>query len=141
MDERCRILIVTALLAVATQDVVAQGPQDDAVSSRQANSARPHTLLVLVDGKVLRGRLVPRPDGYDVSTTSGRVFISSDRVRFTAPVVAGMRVRLRMTLAELTPSERGSTRLKWTTIVDIEGKPRPALAADWLWMVVEEETA
>ena len=103
MDERCRILIVTALLAVATLDVVAHGPQDDAPSSRQTNSARPHTLLVLVDGKVLRGRLVPRPDGYDVSTTSGRVFISSDRVRFTASDLDNAYRLLRETQVTRTP--------------------------------------
>ena len=55
-----------------------------------------------------------------------------DRVRFTAPVPAGARIRARFVLAGLDESRPGEVSLTWDATVEVEGQERPALAARWL---------
>ena len=55
-----------------------------------------------------------------------------DRVRFTAPVPAGARIRARFILAALDESRPGEVSLTWDVTVEVEGQARPALAARWL---------
>lgn len=53
-----------------------------------------------------------------------------DKTRFTAPVKAGARVRLRATM--LPPREhRGGTVVGAKCVIEIEGEDRPALVTDW----------
>jgi acyl dehydratase len=53
-----------------------------------------------------------------------------DKTRFTAPVKAGARVRLRATM--LPPQlRRGGTIVGVSCVVEIEGEERPALVTDW----------
>jgi acyl dehydratase len=54
-----------------------------------------------------------------------------NRVRFTAPVPSGARVRARFTLAKYEPLE-GGVQVTWHTVVEIEGKDKPALVAEWV---------
>ncbi|HVJ11660.1 MAG TPA: MaoC family dehydratase [Burkholderiales bacterium] len=54
-----------------------------------------------------------------------------NRVRFTSPVPSGARVRARFTLAKYEPVE-GGVQVAWNTVVEIEGKDKPALVAEWL---------
>ena len=54
-----------------------------------------------------------------------------NRVRFTAPVPAGSRVRARFTLAKFEPLE-GGVQVTWNTVVEIEGAAKPALVAEWI---------
>ena len=54
-----------------------------------------------------------------------------NRVRFTSPVPSGARVRARFTLAKYEPLE-GGVQVTWNTVVEIEGKEKPALIAEWL---------
>jgi acyl dehydratase len=54
-----------------------------------------------------------------------------NRVRFTSPVPSGARVRARFTLAKYEPVE-GGVQVTWNTVVEIEGKDKPALVAEWL---------
>jgi acyl dehydratase len=54
-----------------------------------------------------------------------------NRVRFTAPVKSGARVRGRFTLAKYEKLE-GGVQVTWTTTVEIENEPKPALVAEWL---------
>jgi acyl dehydratase len=54
-----------------------------------------------------------------------------NRVRFTSPVPSGSRVRARFTLAKYEPLERG-VQVVWNTVVEIEGKDKPALVAEWI---------
>ena len=54
-----------------------------------------------------------------------------NRVRFTSPVPSGARVRARFTLANYEPLE-GGVQVTWNTVVEIEGKDKPALVAEWL---------
>ena len=55
-----------------------------------------------------------------------------DRLRFVSPVPVGSRVRGRFVLSEAETAKPGEITLKYATTVEIEGKDRPALAADWL---------
>ena len=58
-----------------------------------------------------------------------------DKLRFTAPVPSGSRVRLRAKLAEVTPRDDGFTLRRHCT-VEIEGQDRPAIYAEWLTYLV-----
>jgi len=58
-----------------------------------------------------------------------------DKLRFTAPVPAGSRVRLRATLIDVTPRDDGFT-LRRRCVVEIEGQERPAIYAEWLTYLV-----
>ena len=76
-----------------------------------------------------------------LSRLSERTFSFSDRkmgvnyglnrVRFTAPVPAGARVRARFTLAKYEPLE-GGVQVTWNTVLEREGSDKPVLVAEWL---------
>jgi acyl dehydratase len=55
-----------------------------------------------------------------------------NRVRFTAPVPSGSRVRARFTLAKYEPIEGNGVQVTWNTTVEIEGAAKPALVAEWM---------
>ena len=55
-----------------------------------------------------------------------------NRVRFTSPVPVGSRVRARFTLLKFEKIDGNGVQITWTTTVDIEGKEKPALVAEWL---------
>ena len=55
-----------------------------------------------------------------------------NRVRFTSPVPSGSRVRARFTLAKFEKIEGDGVQLVWSTVVEIEGKEKPALIAEWI---------
>lgn len=54
-----------------------------------------------------------------------------NRVRFTAPVPAGARLRARFTLAAL---DQGADHvaMTWNVLVEMEGTERPAMTAQWI---------
>jgi acyl dehydratase len=54
-----------------------------------------------------------------------------NRVRFTAPVPAGARVRARFTLAKLEKLD-GGVQVTWNTVIEREGADKPALIAEWI---------
>jgi acyl dehydratase len=60
----------------------------------------------------------------------------ANRVRFTAPVPSGSRVRLRQVLKQFEPVE-GGVRLTYESTIEIEGGPRPALVAETLSLVYD----
>jgi acyl dehydratase len=53
----------------------------------------------------------------------------SNKVRFTAPVPAGSRIRVRLTLKSAEPVA-GGIRLIFDNVVEIEGEEKPALVAE-----------
>jgi len=55
-----------------------------------------------------------------------------NRVRFTSPVPSGARVRARFTLAKYEKIEGSGVQVTWNTVVEIEGKDKPALVAEWI---------
>jgi acyl dehydratase len=54
-----------------------------------------------------------------------------NRVRFTAPVPSGARVRARFTLGKYEKLD-GGVQVTWNTLVEIEGSDKPALVAEWI---------
>jgi acyl dehydratase len=58
----------------------------------------------------------------------------SNKVRFTAPVQVGSRIRLHRTLLKFERAE-GGARLTFSNEVEIEGKQRPALVAETISMM------
>ena len=67
-----------------------------------------------------------------VLTISGRTHTlnyGSNRVRFTAPVPSGARIRLHMKLLSAEPVAKG-LRFTYENTVEIEGEAKPALVAE-----------
>lgn len=58
-----------------------------------------------------------------------------NRVRFTAPVKSGSRIRGRFTLQSLT-EVNGGYQITYVVTVEIEGSEKPALVAEWLVRVI-----
>lgn len=54
-----------------------------------------------------------------------------NRVRFTAPLPSGSRVRARFTLHKYEKIE-GGVQVTWNTVVEREGADKPVLVAEWL---------
>lgn len=59
-----------------------------------------------------------------------------DKVRFLAPVRAGKRVRVHTEILDVTQKDDNRFLIKSAVTVEIEGEETPALAAEWLSMVV-----
>jgi len=60
-----------------------------------------------------------------------------DKVRFLAPVKAGARIRLRITLLSMEDRGPGQYLMKAANTVEIEGEQTPALTAETLVMMYE----
>lgn len=58
-----------------------------------------------------------------------------NKVRFSAPVPVGSRIRARFALAASNPIP-GGAKLLWNVRVECEGKTRPVLTAEWLTRVL-----
>ena len=54
-----------------------------------------------------------------------------NRLRFTAPVKAGSRLRGRFGVKDLRPIE-GGVQIIWDVTVECEGQQKPALVAEWV---------
>lgn len=59
-----------------------------------------------------------------------------DKVRFLAPVRSGKRVRAHFEVADVQPKSGGRFLIKQAVSVEIEGEDTPALAAEWLSMLI-----
>ena len=59
-----------------------------------------------------------------------------DRIRFLSPVPAGARIRARFVLADLARRSTTEVMLRYQATIEIEGSAKPALAADWITLVV-----
>ncbi len=59
-----------------------------------------------------------------------------DKVRFLAPVKAGSKVRLKVTLMDFTPRDDKQVLMKTRTTLEIEGEAKPALIAETLVVLV-----
>ena len=55
-----------------------------------------------------------------------------NRVRFTAPLPSGSRVRARFTLHKYEQLADGGIQVTWSTVVEREGSDKPVLVAEWL---------
>ncbi len=54
-----------------------------------------------------------------------------NRVRFTAPLPSGSRVRARFTLGKYEKLD-GGVQVTWNTVVEREGSDKPVLVAEWI---------
>jgi acyl dehydratase len=59
-----------------------------------------------------------------------------DRLRLIEPVLVNSRIRAHFTLLEQTEVRPGEVRTKFGVVVEIEGRTRPALAAEWIGLWV-----
>lgn len=75
--------------------------------------------------------LAVRPDNLVMSLNYG-----FDKLRFLAPVRVGSEVRAHATVADITERGAGRYLIKYDVTVEIRGEEKPALAAEWLGMVV-----
>ena len=55
-----------------------------------------------------------------------------DKVRFSAPVKVGKRVRAVGTLGDVSERSRATSIMRVDVTVEIEGEDKPALVAEWL---------
>lgn len=55
-----------------------------------------------------------------------------NRVRFTAPLPSGSRVRARFKLLEFEKIEDNGVQVTWNVTVEREGGDRPVMVAEWL---------
>ena len=55
-----------------------------------------------------------------------------DKIRFISPVPAGSRVRAHFVIGAATAKSDRELVIRYDVSVEIEGKPKPALAAEWL---------
>ena len=60
-----------------------------------------------------------------------RVNYGFNRLRFTGAVPSGSRIRGRFTLNAIKDVE-GGVEINWLSIVEVEGRDKPALVAEWL---------
>ena len=76
-----------------------------------------------------------------VPTDAGAAFnYGLDKVRFLAPVKAGARVRLRVTLIDVE-RKSGGVVLKTNNTLEIEGSDKPALIAESLALITPRKAA
>jgi acyl dehydratase len=82
--------------------------------------------------------LLPRlsPEVYRIKHRSRGINYGSNKVRFTAPVPAGARIRLHLTLKACDPIP-GGVRLTMENEIEVEGAERPALVAETLSQVYD----
>ena len=55
-----------------------------------------------------------------------------NKVRFTAPLPSGSRVRGRFTLTECKALDDGGVQHIWSVVVEREGNEKPVLVAEWI---------
>jgi acyl dehydratase len=58
-----------------------------------------------------------------------------ERLRFTAQVPVGTRIRLRRSIADATRRDGGSVRVTFDDVIEIEGSERPAMVARTIWLL------
>jgi len=68
---------------------------------------------------------------YDIRNRSRGINYGSNKVRFTAPVPVGSRVRLSQTLKNVEVIS-GGVRMTFESTMEVEGSARPALVAETL---------
>ena len=91
--------------------------------------AHGYLILSLVAAMVMDIGVVP-PDA------ASALNYGLDKVRFSAPVKARARVRMRAKLASAEPQSGGRILLNLQSTVEIEGEAKPAVVADLLCMLI-----
>jgi acyl dehydratase len=78
--------------------------------------------------------LLPRffESSFDVTESKMGVNYGLNKVRFTAPVPVGSRLRARMTLQSAEPLPEGGLHMVWAVTIEREGSERPVCIAEAL---------
>ncbi len=76
--------------------------------------------------------LLPRlhPMLLQVKNRTRSINYGSNKLRFTNPVPAGSRIRLRQTIKSVEEVPDNGVRVTYETVIEIEGQERPALVAE-----------
>ena len=69
---------------------------------------------------------------FDVSDVKTKVSYGVDKVRFTSPVKVGARIRMTVTIAEVSEVKGNGLHLVADATIEIEGEERPAGVARFL---------
>ncbi|RPE67588.1 acyl dehydratase [Tibeticola sediminis] len=69
---------------------------------------------------------------FEVTESKLGVNYGLNKVRFTAPVPVGSRLRARMRLDRAEPLEGGGLQMAWTVVIEREGAERPVCIAEAL---------
>jgi acyl dehydratase len=82
--------------------------------------------------------LVPRLAStiYRVKQRSRGINYGANRVRFTGPVPAGSRIRLRLTIKDVEKVQ-GGVRVTNEGVMELEGATRPVLVSETIGMVYD----
>lgn len=72
-------------------------------------------------------RDIPQIEGVTTAVNYG-----TNRVRFLSPVPSGSRIRGRFVLAEIDDTRPGEVQTTFSAHVEIEGRDKPALVAEWI---------
>ena len=78
---------------------------------------------------------------YSVANRSQSLNYGANRIRFTSPVPAGARLRLRLVFKAVEAVDGGGARLTSNCTVEIEGRERPALVAEIISQIYAEPPA
>lgn len=89
-----------------------------------------HGLLTLSMMPVMAYQAMP-----GVSGTKMGVNYGYNKVRFMAPVKSGKRIRGKFTVKGVEEQTGGRMQITHDVTIEIEGEPKPALAAEWITMV------
>jgi len=69
---------------------------------------------------------------FDISDRKMGVNYGLNRVRFTAPLPSGSRVRARFKLANYETIDDNGVQVTWNVAVEREGSDRPVMIAEWV---------
>ena len=69
---------------------------------------------------------------FDVSDVKTKINYGLDKVRFTSPVKVGARIRMTVTIAEVSEVKGNGLHLVADATIEIEGEERPAVVARFL---------
>ena len=86
-----------------------------------------HGFLTLALLPAMGGDVIPKLDGHLMSVNYG-----FEKLRFLSPVPAGSRVRGHFTLSSLEVRKPGEVTLLWGVTIEIDGKEKPAVYAEWI---------
>jgi len=89
-----------------------------------------HGLLTLSMMPVMAYQAVPGVIGTKMGVNYGY-----NKIRFMAPVKSGKRIRGRFVVQGVEPQSGGRMQIIHEATIEIEGEPKPALAAEWITMV------
>lgn len=73
---------------------------------------------------------------FSIGNLKATINYGLDRVRFTAPVPSGSRVRSRVSLTAAEPLDAARVRARFYSEIEIEGQEKPALVAEQIAVFV-----